>query len=69
MPWDMTTYYYDSATNTVRRYGHLTAGAHIGERFDKEAREWVSECCRRSGCKWDKEISQSEAESITNQRS
>jgi hypothetical protein len=60
----MTEHFYDATTDTVRRYGHLTAGPDIGERFDKKLRDWSGDCCRIEGCKWDSKISETAALAI-----
>jgi hypothetical protein len=62
-------YYYDSITDTLRRYGHLTSGSNVGERFDKKTKDWSSDCCRRSGCRYDKIFTDEEAKEVINRQS
>jgi hypothetical protein len=50
-------YFYDKETDTVRRF----EGYNPGDRWDKERHEWSSECCPRSACKWDEQVTEKQA--------
>jgi hypothetical protein len=54
-------YYYDPITDTIRRYPE---GKEEGQRWDKKSGMWSNECCVKTGCRWDEQVSEKNAELI-----
>ena len=59
------TYYHDPVTDTVRRF---EGESQAGQRWDKKTHCWSEECCARSACRWDEEISEGQAREIIDQQ-